>query len=61
VSLVQAPFVLTPEFVFVMGGKESPQFERFVDYCCWAYNALRRYANIFITLFAMVLRHCVRA
>ena len=50
----KAPFVLTPEFVYVMGGKDSANFDRFVHLCCVGYNALRRNANVFINLFRMV-------
>jgi len=50
----QAPFVLTPEFAHVMGGKGSPTFQKFCDLCCKAYNILRQHKNVFINLFAMV-------
>lgn len=51
----RAPFVLTPDFAFVMGGEGSPNFKKFIDYCCASYNILRRHANKFINLFAMML------
>lgn len=51
----RSPFVFTPEFAYVMGGKNSPGFERFVDYCCRGYNILRKYSDLFITLFALML------
>eukprot|EP01103_Thecamoeba_quadrilineata_P018313 TRINITY_DN690_c0_g2_i1.p1 TRINITY_DN690_c0_g2~~TRINITY_DN690_c0_g2_i1.p1 ORF type:complete len:1106 (+),score=228.82 TRINITY_DN690_c0_g2_i1:177-3320(+) len=50
-----APFVLTPEFAHVMGGKDSENFHFFIDLCCRGYNVLRLHANIFINLFAMML------
>jgi phosphatidylinositol kinase/protein kinase (PI-3 family) len=50
-----APFVLTPEMAFVMGGEKSENFQRFIDLCCKAYNILRKNANIFLNLFAMML------
>jgi phosphatidylinositol-4,5-bisphosphate 3-kinase len=51
----RAPFVFTPDFAYVMGGKDSPDFNRFLDLCARAYNVLRKHANIFINLFAMML------
>jgi hypothetical protein len=51
----RAPFVFTPDFAYVMGGKDSPDFNRFVDLCGRAYNLLRKNANVFINLFCMML------
>jgi phosphatidylinositol-4,5-bisphosphate 3-kinase len=51
----RAPFVFTPDFAYVMGGKDAPDFNRFLDLCARAYNVLRKHANIFINLFAMML------
>eukprot|EP01136_Pigoraptor_vietnamica_P032641 Opistho-1_new@94732 len=51
----RAPFVLTPDFVFVMGRRDGEQFARFQEYCCQAYLILRRHANMLINLFAMML------
>ena len=51
----RAPFVLTPDFVYVMGTKTSERFAKFQDICCQAYIILRRNAYMFINLFAMVL------
>ncbi|KJE93282.1 phosphoinositide-3-kinase gamma catalytic subunit [Capsaspora owczarzaki ATCC 30864] len=51
----RAPFVLTPDFVYVMGKREGFQFQKFQEYCCQAFLALRRKANMFINLFAMML------
>jgi phosphatidylinositol-4,5-bisphosphate 3-kinase len=51
----RAPFVLTPEFAFVMGGKDSDRFRYFVRLCCRAYNLVRRNSNLIINLFAMML------
>ena len=50
----RAPFILTPEFANVMGGKKGENFKRFIDLCCEGYNILRKHANVFINLFAMV-------
>lgn len=51
----RAPFVLTPEFVFVMGDRKSQQFDLFVDLCCKGYNLLRKYAEYFIMLFKLMI------
>ena len=50
-----APFVLTPEFAHVLGGKKSSQFKHFTELCCEAYNLLRKHSDLFIGLFAMML------
>jgi len=47
-------FLQTPEFVFLMGGKESENYNNFNDLCGKAYNALRKYAHYFISLFKLV-------
>eukprot|EP00007_Cunea_sp_BSH-02190019_P008525 CAMPEP_0174246080 /NCGR_PEP_ID=MMETSP0417-20130205/41892_1 /TAXON_ID=242541 /ORGANISM="Mayorella sp, Strain BSH-02190019" /LENGTH=1374 /DNA_ID=CAMNT_0015325931 /DNA_START=40 /DNA_END=4164 /DNA_ORIENTATION=- len=51
----KAPFVFTPEYAHVMGGPKNPNFERFLELCKQGYNILRRNANTFINLFAMML------
>lgn len=51
----RAPFVFTPDFAYVLGGKGSPEFKEFVKLCCSAYNVLRKHSNLFINLFAMML------
>jgi phosphatidylinositol-4,5-bisphosphate 3-kinase catalytic subunit alpha/beta/delta len=50
----RAPFVLTPEFVHVIGGRDSPGWEQFVKYCVNAFNVVRRHSYIFISLFMLV-------
>jgi len=51
----RAPFVFTPDFAFVMGGRDSSDFNLFIDLCCTAYNIVRKHASVFINLFAMML------
>jgi phosphatidylinositol kinase/protein kinase (PI-3 family) len=51
-----APFVLTPEFIHVMGGVESSNFELFRKLCCDGYNMLRRQAYFLIRLFKLLLK-----
>jgi hypothetical protein len=57
----RAPFVLTPEFAFVItGGQDKPEtsraFAHFVQLACTAYNLVRQNASKFIALFQMMLR-----
>eukprot|EP01118_Nematostelium_gracile_P005680 TRINITY_DN1805_c0_g1_i3.p1 TRINITY_DN1805_c0_g1~~TRINITY_DN1805_c0_g1_i3.p1 ORF type:complete len:787 (-),score=181.35 TRINITY_DN1805_c0_g1_i3:43-2256(-) len=51
----RAPFVFTPAMEYVMGGKDSDSFKLFLGLGCRAYNVLRKHANLFINLFAMML------
>jgi len=50
-----APFILTKEFVKVMGGEDSKGFQRFSDFCVRAYELLRQNTNLIISLFSMML------
>ena len=50
-----APFVLTPEFAYVFGGKKSPDFQTFIGLCTRAFNVVRANAHVFIYLFTMML------
>jgi len=51
----RAPFVFTPDFAYVMGGKDHENFKLFVQYCAKSYNILRASAPLFINLCAMML------
>ncbi|XP_072509174.1 phosphatidylinositol 4,5-bisphosphate 3-kinase catalytic subunit gamma isoform [Notamacropus eugenii] len=54
----RVPFVLTPDFLFVMGTsgkKTSLYFQKFQDICVKAYLALRQHTNLLIILFSMML------
>eukprot|EP01132_Coremiostelium_polycephalum_P011112 gene11112-13596_t len=51
----KAPFVLTPEFVHVMGGEKSNSFKWFSDLCCLSYNIIRKHRNLFIILFMLMI------
>ena len=53
-----APFVLTPDFVYVMGGEGSDSFETYKNLCCRAFLILRRHAELIINLFSMVGSSC---
>jgi hypothetical protein len=50
-----APFVFTPDFARVLGGKEGADFADFVEYGVKAFNILRQHSALFITLFTMML------
>eukprot|EP00727_Mastigamoeba_balamuthi_P006638 m51a1_g2595 putative phosphatidylinositol 3- (1445) ;mRNA; r:440263-446902 len=51
----RAPFKFTSQFANVFGGKDSPGFRKFEDYCAEAYNILRRDSDLFICLFELML------
>ncbi|XP_068850876.1 phosphatidylinositol 4,5-bisphosphate 3-kinase catalytic subunit gamma isoform isoform X2 [Aphelocoma coerulescens] len=54
----RVPFVLTPDFLYVMGTsgkKTSLHFHKFQDVCVKAYLALRHHTNLLIILFSMML------
>lgn len=52
----RAPFVLTPDMVYVINGGEKPtkRFQTFIDLCCRAFNIVRQNSNIFVTLFQLM-------
>eukprot|EP00298_Acanthocystis_sp_HF-20_P016999 c21646_g3_i3.p1 GENE.c21646_g3_i3~~c21646_g3_i3.p1 ORF type:complete len:760 (-),score=319.23 c21646_g3_i3:167-2356(-) len=51
----RTPFVFTPDWAVAIGGLHSDGFNSFVDLCCKAYLVLRKNANLFINMFAMML------
>lgn len=50
-----AKFVLTPDFAYVMGGRNSDDFAKYRQFCCEAYLVLRKEAALFINLFNLML------
>jgi len=48
-------FVFTPQYAFVFGSKGSEKYKIFENLCCKAYNIVRKNAELFINLFAMML------
>ena len=48
------PFILTPDFVYILGGKSGRLFARFLEIATKAYQILRKHAALFITLFSMM-------
>ncbi|XP_071396359.1 phosphatidylinositol 4,5-bisphosphate 3-kinase catalytic subunit gamma isoform [Centroberyx affinis] len=58
VSRERVPFVLTPDFLYVMGrvrGRTSLYFQRFRDTCTQAYLSLRSHSRLLVTLFSLML------
>ncbi|KAL1021202.1 hypothetical protein UPYG_G00010110 [Umbra pygmaea] len=58
VNRERAPFVLTPDFLYVMGrikGRPSLYFQRFRDTCTQAYLSLRDHSRLLVTLFSLML------
>ncbi|XP_029995881.1 phosphatidylinositol 4,5-bisphosphate 3-kinase catalytic subunit gamma isoform [Sphaeramia orbicularis] len=58
VSRERVPFVLTPDFLYVMGrvkGRNSLYFQRFRDTCIQAYLSLRSHSRLLVTLFSLML------
>ncbi|XP_062872106.1 phosphatidylinositol 4,5-bisphosphate 3-kinase catalytic subunit gamma isoform [Trichomycterus rosablanca] len=58
VSRERVPFVLTPDFLYVMGrvkGQPSLYFSRFKDTCIQAYLSLRSQSRLLVTLFSLML------
>ncbi|KAJ8265229.1 hypothetical protein COCON_G00143280 [Conger conger] len=55
VNRERSPFVLTPDFLYVMGRVGSLYFQRFTDTCVQAYLALRCHSHLLITLFSLML------
>uniref|UniRef100_A0A3Q1H2J1 phosphatidylinositol 3-kinase n=1 Tax=Anabas testudineus TaxID=64144 RepID=A0A3Q1H2J1_ANATE len=58
VSRERVPFVLTPDFLYVMGrvkGRNSLCFQRFRDTCTQAYLSLRSHSRLLVTLFSLML------
>lgn len=50
-----APFIFTPMYAYMMGGSGSPIYAHFCDIACQAYNVIRRYSNMLIILFTLML------
>eukprot|EP01114_Cavostelium_apophysatum_P003947 TRINITY_DN1407_c1_g1_i1.p1 TRINITY_DN1407_c1_g1~~TRINITY_DN1407_c1_g1_i1.p1 ORF type:complete len:1234 (+),score=376.93 TRINITY_DN1407_c1_g1_i1:156-3857(+) len=51
----KAPFVFTPQFAHILGGRGSPMYQFFENTCCSAYNIVRKNSELFINLFSMML------
>ncbi|KAI5637162.1 phosphatidylinositol 3- and 4-kinase domain-containing protein [Phthorimaea operculella] len=52
----RAPFVLTPDMVYVINGGERPtqRFQHFVELCCMAFNIVRAHHDHILDLFALM-------
>jgi phosphatidylinositol-4,5-bisphosphate 3-kinase len=51
----RAPFIFTPAMAAVLGGTSGTLFKEFEKLCCTSYNILRKYSNLLITLFSLML------
>jgi phosphatidylinositol-4,5-bisphosphate 3-kinase catalytic subunit alpha/beta/delta len=51
----RSKFVFTEEMVYVMGGKDSEGFNVFKDFCCKAYNYIRKHGKRLINLFMLMI------
>ncbi|KPP67960.1 hypothetical protein Z043_113395 [Scleropages formosus] len=54
----RVPFVLTPDFLYVMGRlnkRSSLYFQRFKNTCIQAYLALRNHTRLLVTLFSLMM------
>eukprot|EP01126_Amoeba_proteus_P004228 TRINITY_DN11421_c0_g4_i3.p1 TRINITY_DN11421_c0_g4~~TRINITY_DN11421_c0_g4_i3.p1 ORF type:complete len:857 (-),score=216.68 TRINITY_DN11421_c0_g4_i3:53-2623(-) len=51
----RVPFVFTPDWAFVMGGKDSPYYEKFKANCKMAHEILQENFKLFINLFSMMI------
>jgi len=51
----KAPFVFTPQYAFILGGKGAHMYQLFEEKCCQAYNIVRKNSELFINLFSMML------
>jgi len=51
----RVPFVFTPDMANVFGGKDDERFKQFEQWCCEAYNILRKHANLFLDLFVLMI------
>jgi len=51
----KAPFVFTPQFAHVLGGKNSALYKKFEEICCQSYNLVRKNSILFINLFYTML------
>eukprot|EP00742_Colponemidia_sp_Colp-10_P008512 GILJ01009223.1.p1 GENE.GILJ01009223.1~~GILJ01009223.1.p1 ORF type:complete len:1276 (-),score=194.08 GILJ01009223.1:210-4037(-) len=51
----RAPFVFTPAFLAVMGDLQSLPYKQFENMCVQAYNLTRKYSDLFINLFLLMI------
>ncbi|KAI8371734.1 kinase-like domain-containing protein [Radiomyces spectabilis] len=49
------PMKLCKEMIEAMGGADSPQYDKFRQYCYTAFTTLRRNANLILNLFALMV------
>ncbi len=52
------PFVFPPDFLTLLGGKESPEFEMLVQLCQIGFSVLRKHHRLIYSLLKMVKQLC---
>ena len=50
-----SPFVFTPQFAAVFGGKTGDRYDEFVNACCIAYEKLRAQSQLITSLFRLMI------
>ena len=45
---------ITKQMIYGMGGPESKYYEKFLEYCCQAFNIIRKSANLFLNLLSLM-------
>ena len=53
-KLFNPPFKLNTEMVRAMGGESSEEYRQFGRLCCESFRVLRRHANLFCNMFALM-------
>eukprot|EP01127_Copromyxa_protea_P008788 TRINITY_DN2020_c0_g1_i6.p1 TRINITY_DN2020_c0_g1~~TRINITY_DN2020_c0_g1_i6.p1 ORF type:complete len:638 (-),score=92.32 TRINITY_DN2020_c0_g1_i6:16-1929(-) len=51
----RVPFVFTPDWAYVMGGKSGPYYNLFVTQCMQAHQILRKHSQLFLNLLSMMV------
>ena len=53
----RTPFILTSDMAYVINGGDKPtkHFQYFIDFCCQAFNIIRRHTNLFLNLFSLMV------
>lgn len=51
----RAAFKFTAEYLEVLGGKDSPMYEEFIDMFCKGLAAARKYATVTVTMMEIMM------
>ena len=57
ISRDRVPFVLTPDMAYVInnGITTTPNFQKFIEYCCSAFNIIRHNMNLILNLLGLMV------